>query len=93
MCFPFHTSTKRSSKIPTMERTGGSPQQSASAPAAGKVMIIIIEKNMLLTEIKVALCSDGIREFKASDSIGNNTESKKHDMINTGMDTKGKENP
>ena len=65
------TVKRNSSKMtPSNSKTVFNPHRSASAPASGNSTIMTMEKHMLSTEIKVALCSDGISAFRESDWIG-----------------------
>ena len=52
---------------PSSSNTVFNPHRSANAPASGNSTIMAMEKHMLSTEIKVALCSDGINAFRESD--------------------------
>lgn len=62
------TVKRNSSKMaPSSSNTVFNPHRSASAPANGNSTIIAMEKHILSTEIKVALCSDGINAFRESD--------------------------
>lgn len=60
---------------PSSSNTVFNPHRSANAPASGNSTIMAMEKHMLSTEIKVALCSDGINAFRESDWIGYNARS------------------
>lgn len=64
------TTTNTISPIPIDEKTVSIPRISASAPAAGNIIIMAMEKNKLSTETKVALCPDGISLFNSSDCTG-----------------------
>ena len=67
------TVKRNSSKMaPSSSNTVFNPHRSANAPASGNSTIMAMEKHMLSTEIKVALCSDGINAFRESDWTGYN---------------------
>ena len=74
-----------SCKIPIPKNVLLSPIHSAITPLMGKIIIIIMEYIILLTEIMVARCSDGILEFRESEDIGVNSPYINPIMQNAGI--------